>query len=123
MTVKYDWAVSGTEEALSWEGKIPNGLPTAVHPKPHCTSGPSREGLFYFFKIIYLFERENKWERQRERESQADSMLRVDPDVRLYLMTPRSGTEQKPRLGHLTDCTTQAPQACFVCAYFIIIKI
>ena len=42
--------------------------------------------------------------RKRERESEADSMLSLEPDVVLYPMTVmRSGPEPKPRVGYLTN--------------------
>ena len=47
--------------------------------------------------------RESEEEGQRERESQADSMLSVKPSAGLNLMTLRSQPELKPRLGRLTD--------------------
>ena len=46
--------------------------------------------VFFFFKI-YLFERERiQEEGQRERESQADSLLSVEPDMGLSPMPLRS---------------------------------
>ena len=64
-------------------------------------------------KIIYLREREkgHEWKEQKERErdSQADSMLSAEPDPGLDLMTLRSWPKLKPRVRYLTNCTTQAP--------------
>ena len=48
-------------------------------------------------------------QREREGESQADSLLSVETDVGLDLMSLRSGSELKLRVGGLTNCTTQAP--------------
>lgn len=42
-------------------------------------------------------------EQKRERETQADSMLRAEPDTRLHLTTLRSHPELKPRVIHSTD--------------------
>jgi len=41
---------------------------------------------------------------------QADSALSTEPHAGLDLMTLRSRPQPKPRVGHSTDCTTQAPQ-------------
>ena len=41
--------------------------------------------------------------RERERESQADSALSTEPDLGLNLMTLRSQSELKPRVGCSTD--------------------
>lgn len=49
---------------------------------------------------------------QKERESQVESPLSVEPHAGLYLMTLRS--EPIPRVRHWTDCTTQAPYAIFI---------
>jgi len=43
---------------------------------------------------------------ERERESQADA---IQPNAGLDPTTMRSRPEPKPRVGHLTDCTTQVP--------------
>jgi len=40
---------------------------------------------------------------QRERESQAVSLLSFEPSVGLDLTTLRSGRETKSRVGYLTD--------------------
>ena len=71
--------------------------------------------LFYFLLFIY-FERERAcvWvgEGQRERgtESQAGSMLSVQSLTQGSIpWTLRSWFEQKSRVGHLTNWTTQAP--------------
>ena len=50
-------------------------------------------------------------EEEGGRETQADSALSTEPDVGLDLMTPRSLPEPKPRVGRLTNCATQVPQA------------
>ena len=65
---------------------------------------------FFFKDFIYLFnvkERvwcmwEHAWDRQRERESQADSALSMEPDLGLNLMTLRSWPELKSRGWCLT---------------------
>ena len=51
---------------------------------------------------------------QRERESQADSILSAEPDAGLNLMTLRSWPEPKPRVGRLTDCVTQVPPVSYL---------
>ena len=57
-----------------------------------------------FFKDLSILERE--W--AGDRESQADSTLSTEPNVRLDPKTLRSGLELKPRLGCLTSCASQA---------------
>ena len=57
---------------------------------------------------IYLFEG-GEGEEEKERWSQADSVLSAEPDVGLDLVTLRSPPELKPRVRHLTNCTTQVP--------------
>ena len=49
-------------------------------------------------------------EGQRERESQADSLLRAEPDVGLHPMTLRPSAELKSPVRCLTDQATQVPQ-------------
>lgn len=44
-----------------------------------------------------------------KRESQADSVPSMEPDIGLNLMRLRSLPEPKPRVGRLIDCTTQEP--------------
>ena len=51
---------------------------------------------------------------ERERKSQADSLLSLEPDVGLHLRTLRSQPEPKPRGRHLTDYATQAPLYAFI---------
>lgn len=48
-----------------------------------------------------------RW-RQRERASQADPVLSMEPDGGLDLMTLRSQFEPKSGIRCLTKCTTQA---------------
>jgi len=48
------------------------------------------------------------------RESEADSILRTEPNVQLYPTAARSGPEPKPRVGHLPDWATQSPQDLFI---------
>ena len=68
---------------------------------------------FYLcFLKIYLFERECEWregQRERETESQADSLLSTEPATGLDPTTLRSWPEPKSRVSHLTDWGTQAP--------------
>lgn len=60
--------------------------------------------------MIYLRESARAGEcrrgRHRERESWADSVLSLEPDV--GSISPLWGPEQKPGVGHLTNCATQA---------------
>ena len=49
-----------------------------------------------FKKYLFILEREGQ--RERERETQADSMLSVEPNAGLYLTTLRSPLESKPRV-------------------------
>ena len=61
---------------------------------------------------LFIFERERlsaQEEGQRERERISDSPPSMEPNERLELMTLSSLLELKSRLGHLTDCATQAP--------------
>ena len=71
--------------------------------------------LLFFFKKIYLFSLERKrastqvgeGQKARERENlQADSLLSMEPDTGLHLMTLRSRTR------HSTTWTTQVPWFC-----------
>ena len=48
-----------------------------------------------------------KW--ARERETQADCMLSMEPGLELYPTIRKSLLELKPRIGHVTDHTIQAP--------------
>lgn len=52
---------------------------------------------------------EHEWEgkRERERSSPADSLLSMEPTVGLDLKILRSQPKPKPRVGCLTDYTTQ----------------
>ena len=52
--------------------------------------------------------------RKRERESQADSLLSVESDLSLHLMTQRSWPELKSRVRCLTDWVTQALKRIFL---------
>ena len=72
--------------------------------------------MFYllFFKRFYLRESESvcKWkegQRERETESQADSVLSLEPSVGLNPRSLRSRPELKSKVGHLTEQITQAP--------------
>ena len=55
--------------------------------------------LFFPLRFIYLFE--------RERESQADSQQRLEPNSGLNLKTLRSWPEQKSRVRRLANWATQ----------------
>ena len=66
--------------------------------------------VIFCLKDWFEKERENRREGQRERESQADSTLNIEPNLELIPMTLRSQPKLKPRVGCLTDWTTQAPQ-------------
>jgi len=44
-----------------------------------------------------------------EAEGQADSTLSTELSVGLNPMTPRSWPKPKPRVNHLTNCSTQVP--------------
>jgi len=48
-------------------------------------------------------------QRERERETLADSVLSAEPGMGLDLGILRSGPELKPRVRHLTDFATQPP--------------
>ena len=75
-----------------------------------------------FGRFIYFGdeEREHKQEgqREKERESQADSTLSMEPDVGLDLTTLRSGPEPRTSSGLLTSCATQVPQSLAVSTIF-----
>ena len=45
----------------------------------------------------------------RERESQADATVSMEPIVELFTTTLRPQPEPKARIGHLTSCATQVP--------------
>ena len=50
---------------------------------------------------------------ERERDSQADTIFRMEPRTGLNPMTPRPELELKPRIGCSTDRTTQVPLLLF----------
>ena len=50
---------------------------------------------------VHMHEQEGQ--RKRERESQADSILSMEPNIVLDLTTLKSQPELKPRVGHLTN--------------------
>ena len=77
----------------------------------------------FFKKFIYLFLRKRERERsertwvgdgQREGERIPSRLLTVttEPDAGSNSRTMRSWPELKPRVRHLTSCTTQVPQCC-----------
>lgn len=53
--------------------------------------------------------KQGEGQRKKERKSQADSALSVEPHAGLSLTTLRSCPEQKPRVGCITYWTTQVP--------------
>ena len=63
---------------------------------------------FLKIRFIYLFETGRGEQRKRERETQADSVLSVEPNTGLDLMTLRSWPELIPRIRRSTDCASQA---------------
>ena len=65
-----------------------------------------------FFKDLCILENktDSMREAQRERETQADSMLSTEPDVGLLFTTLTSQPKPKTRLGLSTDRAPQAPQ-------------
>ena len=52
--------------------------------------------------------------RERERESQADSLLRVGPDAGLELTAPRSDLSRNQEPGALRDCAIDGPSPCLL---------
>ena len=62
----------------------------------------------YFLKDLFI-EREHKQKRQkkRERESQDNSVLSVEPNEGLDLTTLRSQPEPKPRVQCPANCATK----------------
>ena len=75
---------------------------------------------------MYLFILEREGERareqeegQRERKSQADSLLSKEPDARLDLTTLRSRPELKSRVGHSTNEAIQTLQHSTFISYVI----
>jgi len=52
--------------------------------------------------------------KERETESQAGSELSTEPDTKLDLTTLRSRPDPKPKIGHLTNCSTQTPLSVFL---------
>ena len=80
------------------------GLPATPHTSEHQQWKPSRLNetphlhfLYIFKKDLFIWESWGKW--QRERESQANSTLRTEPNVGLDLMTLRTQPEPKPSVG------------------------
>ena len=69
------------------------------------------ESYLSIYSFIYLGARQcrEKEQRERERESQADSVLSIEYDKGLDLMTLRSQLKLKPRVSCSTDCTTWVP--------------
>ena len=62
----------------------------------------------YFFNLEWEYAHKQEGQREREKESQADTTLNAEPRVGPHPMTLRSRPEAKPRVGCSTDCTTQA---------------
>ena len=102
-------------------------LPRRAHRCHICESFHLRECCLYiyFFKkisLIYIFEREGESEGEhvcisgeggRRKASQANSMLSVETNVGLDLMTLISWPELKPRVRHSTNGATLAPTFIF----------
>ena len=63
----------------------------------HFASLP-RFTLFTYFLDLFIERECVSGGKGRERESQADSLLSVEPDMRLHAGTLRSRPEQKPRV-------------------------
>lgn len=96
----------------------------ALRPLLH--SGRARGGWRFsevqIDRSIYLSEREHvhvlthtsmgggRSKGRGERETQADSLLSVEPNVGLDLVTLRSQPALKSRVTRLIDCATQTPQ-------------
>lgn len=60
---------------------------------------------FKDFRFIYFV---------RDREDPKHTLLNMEPSTGLDLMTWRSGSEPKPRIGRSTDSTTQVPVFVFL---------
>ena len=77
--------------------------------------------LTNFLKDLFIYElREIKEKgRGRERESQADSPLSVEPDMRLDLTTLRSGPEPKTKSQRLKQLSP--PGCSWVCTVYILL--
>ena len=71
---------------------------------------------FFFFKDLFIFEKESggKGQKEREKESQVDSTPSAEPGVGLNLMTSRSQSELKPRVRHSTNWSTYVPIHCSI---------
>ena len=67
----------------------------------------SHNFLNYFLKICLFILEMGEGQRERERETQAASALNAEPNTGLDLTILRSQSEPKPRVRHLTNCTTQ----------------
>lgn len=68
--------------------------------------------LIFFFNLQRERASVRQWEGQqgeREKESEADSKLSMEPKTGLNSTIQRSRPEQKPRLRGLTDWATQPP--------------
>ena len=62
--------------------------------------------MFFFFKIIYFRESMSRGRsRGRGRETQADCLLSVKPNVGLNPRTPRPLPEPKSRVGQVRNPT------------------
>lgn len=68
---------------------------------------------FILTSICFLWDfggdLEHKWEGERERESQANCSLSMEPNTGLNLIPLSSSPDPKPRIGCLTSCATQSP--------------
>ena len=77
--------------------------------KDHCHNVTWHNFSTDFICLFWEREREQGWEAEGRRESQADFMLSVEPDAGLNLMTLRSWLEPKSRGRCLTAWASQAP--------------
>lgn len=72
--------------------------------------------FFSFFPPFWPWG--GRGEREGEKDSQAGSMLSIQPDVGLDLTPLKSWPDQKSRVGCLTEWATQVPQILYVSVNF-----
>ena len=78
-----------------------------------CSEKTLQQQVWRRFSKWFIWERKHGgWEeqRERERESQANSEMSIEPDLGLGITNLRSWPELKPRVGCLTDWATKEPQ-------------